>query len=309
MDKELLEGTDLFNTNQNKINNALKIMDGKYGGGFWVRYLHDTGTGTGWLQLEIEYPTGTSKMVLLCKNVCKETNYEEDGIGTVFGECYKAETFREYKNFQPYIEESANVGNFDIFRKYERPDMPIPASVLWQRIIESYTSIPIVEVGVKTSVEEVYSSLLDYAEDNITWDTNRIEDSVIYFKKDEMEKIVESCGYSLKEIRVEFAVRGLLDCDKNSRGYQKTKKINGKNIRFYALRTNLEKTKNVENIETVSKIEDVSYSENPFITKDALKIRDLEADLKKEREHVKGLQKIILDNKIDVSNEEWAKMI
>ncbi len=62
------------------LSNALKLMDGKYGGAFYVRYICDTGRGCGWLQLVIEYPTGMVQTQLLCKNVCKISTYEEDGL-------------------------------------------------------------------------------------------------------------------------------------------------------------------------------------------------------------------------------------
>ena len=83
------EAVNILGTQTGVLSNALKLMDGKYGGAFYVRYICDTGRGCGWLQLIIEYPTGMVQTQLLCKNVCKVSTYEEDGLGEVEGISYQ----------------------------------------------------------------------------------------------------------------------------------------------------------------------------------------------------------------------------
>lgn len=85
------------------LSNALKLMEGKYGGAFYVRYICDTGRGCGWLQLIIEYPTGMVQTHLLCKNVCKVSSYDEDGLGEVEGTSYDRYLSGEKTVYKPHI--------------------------------------------------------------------------------------------------------------------------------------------------------------------------------------------------------------
>lgn len=149
------------------LSNALKLMEGKYGGAFYVRYICDTGRGCGWLQLIIEYPTGMVQTQLLCKNVCKVSSYEEDGLGEVEGTSYQHKPDGEMAVYKPHITDSMRSGFYDSLRVYERPNMPIPMRVLWQRIVENYAEIPVWELTVKSSLQDVYNALIEYGEDLI----------------------------------------------------------------------------------------------------------------------------------------------
>jgi len=216
-----------FYKNENLLNKSMKIMEGKHGGAFYVRYIFDSSKGCGWLQLIVEYPTGAIQTRLLCKNVCKESTFEEDGIGEVV-----EKTTNGTRLAKPFWEWSRYVGDYSIMRDIERPDMPIPLMQLWRRIQENYAGIPIVELEIKTSLEEVYEKLLLIG----SLQEDRNEGNYYLITKEELTKIAEECGYTLAEVRTEFALRGLWECDKNSGGYQKTKKVLGANRRFYALK-------------------------------------------------------------------------
>lgn len=47
---------------------SLKLMDGKFGGGFYIRYLQDSVRKVGWLEMIIVYPDKGFKRVRLFKN-------------------------------------------------------------------------------------------------------------------------------------------------------------------------------------------------------------------------------------------------
>lgn len=126
-----INGTiDVLRVQTGVLNNALKLMEGKYGGAFYVRYICDTGRGCGWLQLIIEYPTGMVQTHLLCKNVCKVSSYDEDGLGEVEGISYQHKPSGEMAVYKPHITDSLRSGFYDLMRVYERPNMPIPMRVL-----------------------------------------------------------------------------------------------------------------------------------------------------------------------------------
>lgn len=300
-DVKVIDGVEMFNTNKMGIQNALKLMDGELGGGFWVRYIYDCGTGAGWLQLTIQYRTGTTKTVLLCKNVCKLSSYEEEGLGEVEGICYDRYTKGERIAFKPHIEDSQRSGMYDILRKYERPDMKIPLDVIWQRIVKNYSQIPIVETSVKSSLEDVYERLIEIAEDAGESDISRYGSGVMFLTKKEVETVAQECGYSMAEIRTEFAVRGLWDTDTNSAGYQKSKKINGKVMRFYALKT---KIQNESGELITSSISDTSFASKPIMTKEKAEMEELENALKREQEENKNLRKLVFERTGELTQEE-----
>ena len=52
----------------------------------------------------------------------------------------------------------------------------------------------------------------------------------------EIEEVAEEMGYSFNDIRERFELRKLWYKDRNSLGYQRSKKISGEKYRFYALR-------------------------------------------------------------------------
>lgn len=250
---------------------SLKLMDGKYGGAFYVRYLCDTGRGCGWLQMLIEYPTGLVQTRLLCKNVCMTSSYEQDGVGVV-----KENSAQK----RPHIVDSMKTGGFDILMELERPDMPIPMSTLWQRIIENYSEIPVFEVAVKTSMQDVYEALLEFGENLVKTDAGRQGNGYILLTKDEVQNTIASLGYALNEIRTEFALRGLWVTDKNSGSYQKTKKVDGKNVRFYALKTELADGNNLP----YKAVKNVAYEESVPSTRESEQM-SAESQVPEMKEH------------------------
>lgn len=294
------EAVNVLGVQTGVLNNALKLMDGKYGGAFYVRYICDIGRGCGWLQLIIQYPTGLVQTQLLCKNVCKVSGYEEDGLGEVEGISYQHKTDGEIAVYKPHISDSMRSGLYDIMQVYERPNMPIPMRVLWQRIVENYSEIPVVELAVKSSLQDVYETLIEYGEDMIQRDVTRLGNGYVLLTKAEVEQIVTEIGYSLQEVRTEFALRGLWVTDKNTGGYQKTKKIDKKNCRFYALKTELPSEKGAE----CKAVDSVSYEETVPHTKESAEIEELKSELAKMKKERDEMTQIVCERVPDLTQQE-----
>lgn len=285
------------------LSNALKLMEGKYGGAFYVRYICDTGRGCGWLQLIIEYPTGMVQTQLLCKNVCKVSTYEENGLGEVEGISYDRYIRGEKTVYKPHITDSMRSGFYDSMRVYERPNMPIPMKVLWQRIVENYAEIPAVELAIKSSIQDVYEALRDYGDDIIQRDVTRLGNGYVLLTKTEVEQIVTEMGYSLQEVRTEFALRGLWVTDKNTGGYQKTRKVDKKNCRFYALKTELPSGKGAE----CKAVDNVAYEEIVPHTKESAEIEELKSELAKMKKQRDDMTQIVCERVPDLTQEEIMK--
>lgn len=255
-----------FSHNNNLLTNSMKIMDGKYKGAFYVRYIFDSGKGCGWLQLIVEYPTGAIQTRLLCKNVCKASTFEEDGVGEEI-----EKTTNGKRGNIPSWEWSRYVGDYNIMRDLERPDMPIPMMQLWRRIQENYAEIPIKELAIKTTLETVYEKLLEIG----SVQEEMCEDNYVLITKDTLTKVAEECGYTLAEVRTEFALRGLWVCDKNSGGYQKTKKMHGKNGRYYALKRSI----TCEMKQEIKMAKDTTYYDLGKTVEDEKEIKELKEKL------------------------------
>lgn len=294
------EAVNVLGVQTGVLNNALKLMDGKYGGAFYVRYICDIGRGCGWLQLIIQYPTGMMQTQLLCKNVCKVSGYEEDGLGEVEGISYERSYRGEKKVYKPQITDSMRSGFYDIMRVYERPNMPIPMRVLWQRIVENYAEIPVMELTVKSSLQDVYEALIEYGEDIIQCDVTRMGKGYVLLTKSEVEETVSKLGYSLQEVRTEFALRGLWVTDKNSGGYQKTRKIDKKNCRFYALKTELSSDKGTE----CKAIDNVAYEESIPPTKEQAEIEKLQSELVNMKKQRDEMTQIVCERVPDLTQQE-----
>lgn len=294
------EAVNVLGVQTGVLNNALKLMEGKYGGAFYVRYICDTGRGCGWLQLIIEYPTGMVQTQLLCKNVCKVSNYEEDGLGAVEGISYDRYIRGEKTVYKPHITDSMRSGFYDSLRVYERPNMPIPMRVLWQRIVENYAEIPVVELTIKSSLQDVYEALRDYGDDMIQRDVTRLGNGYVLLTKTEVELIVTEMGYSLQEVRTEFALRSLWVTDKNTGGYQKTRKVDKKNRRFYALKTELPSEKDAE----CKVVNNVAYEEIVPHTKESAEIEKLKSELAKMKKERDDMTQIVCDRVPDLTQQE-----
>ena len=185
-------------------------------------------------------------------------------------------------------------------RAYERPDMPIPMRVLWKRIVENYAEIPIMELTIKSSLQEVYEALIEQGDAIIQRDVARIGSGYILLTKSEVEEIVTGMGYSLQEVRTEFALRGLWITDKNSGGYQKTKKINNQNRRFYALRTELQGDK----VSECKTINNVAYEETIPRTQESAEIEELKSELAKMKKERDEMTQIVCERVPDLTQQE-----
>ena len=191
-------------------------------------------------------------------------------------------------------------GFYDIMRIYERPNMPIPMRVLWQRIVENYAEIPVVELTVKSSLQDVYNALIEYGENFIQQDISRIGNGYLLLTKNEVEETVSKMGYSLQEVRTEFAIRGLWVTDKNSGGYQKTRKIDKKNCRFYALKTELSSDKGTE----CKAIDNVAYEESIPPTKEQAEIEKLQSELVNMKKQRDEMTQIVCERVPDLTQQE-----
>lgn len=241
------EATNVFN--RRMLANSLKIMNGKFGGGFYVNYQFDKNNGFGFIKLILEYPDGDVFAIPVCKNVCKpiETDEERNGVAKakeVVSVDAPPHIRNNSKEIIPNISDMKYYAKSDAFVKYERPDFPIPIEVIWKRIAELWEKIPIENWCYSFTYEEVYAALLDIGESK---DEQYREDAYVLLTRKEIEEVTEEMGYDFLAIRNVFEGRKLWKRDKNSLGYQFSKKINGKVERFYALKkiSAVEKKENV----------------------------------------------------------------
>lgn len=229
--------------NQGLISNALKIMDGKFGGAFYASFLFDSCKGYGWIKLVLEYPDGTLVAIFLCKNICRISNLDGECVETAKqitvypkGEYLPILNGQKIPTIIPKLEDSMRYGGFDKFACYERPDFPIPMEVIWYRIVKLWEKIPIERWDGRYNVEDVYRSLIEVGEAKALKNEEFASARCVYLTKCEIEEVIGTMGYEFNNIRTLFDFRNLWLKDKNAMGYQKTKKIDGKNERFYALK-------------------------------------------------------------------------
>ncbi len=241
------------------LDGSCKIMEGKFGGGFYVRYRFEKNTGTGHIELLLQYPDGIVIPVLLCKNVCKIADINSDGIGKtkpiipdkdmklIFE--MEEKKGKILKEIIPNLEEAVSHSSFSDYRefiRYERPDFPIPIKVLWKKIIENWEHLPIATWNRDAFLDDVYGTLLAFGENKANDNPQLADKTGVYLTKSEIEDVLSDFGYDFKEIRRIFDTRNLWLKDSATAGYQFTKKIDGKNIRFYKLRKiNIESKVNV----------------------------------------------------------------
>lgn len=230
------ETTNIFN--RRMLSNSLKIMNGKFGGGFYVNYQFDKMNGFGCLKLMLEYPDGEVFAIPICKNVCKpiETDDERNGVARAKEKLPPDAPPRMRSCPREIIPKVSALGYYvesEAFVKYERPDFPIPITVRAKRIAELWEKIPIEVWCGSFTYAEVYQALLDVGENKVE---QYREDGYVLFTKKEVEDVAEEMGYDFLTIRNVFESRKLWKKDRNSLGYQYSKKINGKVERFYALK-------------------------------------------------------------------------
>ena len=230
------EATNVFN--RRMLANSLKIMNGKFGGGFYVNYQFDKTNGFGFIKLILEYPDGDVFAIPVCKNVCKpiETDDERNGVAKakeVVSVDAPPHIRNNRKEITPKISSMKYYIEKEAFVKYERPDFPIPIEVIWKRIAELWEKIPIENWCYSFTYEEVYQALLDVGESKVE---QYKEDMFVLLTKKEIEEVAEEMGYDFLTIRNVFKSRNLWKIDKNSLGCQYSKRMSGKLERFYALK-------------------------------------------------------------------------
>lgn len=235
-EEKLINAAHAFN--RGMLANSLKIMSGKQGGGFYVNYRFDKMNGFGFLQLMLEYPDGDVFAVPLCKNVGKpiETDEERNGVARAKEKLLLEAPPQMRNNPREIIPSISGMGAYvqkDSFVQYERPDFPIPFDVIWKRIAALWEKIPIEVWCGSFTYAEVYQALLEVGENK---NEQYQDEACVLLKREEIEPVVEDMGYDFLTIRNVFESRHLWKKDRNSLGYQFSKKINGKVERFYALK-------------------------------------------------------------------------
>lgn len=227
---QLMENLPRISSADVALRNSLKLMDGKYGGSFNVRYVQDDVQKYGWLELLIAYPDGSVKNVLLFKNAFRQTDIDSNGV---------------YRNTSKYSYINGDKDcDFSFVDFYSAPDMPIPGRVLWNRIQENYARIPIVKIQRTRPLEAVYLELELLAATCAAGLGLEFMDTetCFYVTAKDFKKAAERSGWRQSDLCMEFDKAGLFLKDKTG-GYQKSKKVAGKHLHFYVLKKSIENEK------------------------------------------------------------------
>lgn len=302
----------LFDNEAEYLGKVLKIMEGAFGGGFYVKFLQDEGSKKGWIQLIIVYPDNQCKKIRLCKNVFLEPQNDDENIGSIERGDDENKT-----TIMPTLTNSLEYGNYRMLEKYETPQMPIPSDVIWKQIVDNFHKIPVTTISETETLEGVYWRLYQIAleeKDNDQCASYRVDENRFLVTKDEMRMVAEENGYSLSQIRNEFNTLGILIKDKGStaengkryNSYQLTKKISGITTRFYALKRNI-KPKKSEIDESCAIIYSEELQKTPAekaLEKSRAQIESLKSELSKKDEEI---QTMILKRIDDPTDEELLK--
>lgn len=210
---------------------SLKLMDGKFGGGFYIRYLQDSVRKVGWLEMIIVYPDKGFKRVRLFKNSLGIASLDGDGISRIKD---KRGAITISKPDERYFDHAA-------LYPYETPNMPIPTGTLWEKVKEHYHQIPIVQVHLRATLEDIYEDMMDCARERAKVAGNGFMDGQdrVFISKTDFEEICKEGGWNIQDARVELDTLGMFVRDKNSKGYQFSKRVNGERYHFYVIRKNL----------------------------------------------------------------------
>lgn len=248
---------------------SLKLMDGKLGGAFHVRYLQDDVKKHGWLELIIVYPDNTYKTIVLYKNALRMTQMDDNGV-------YYPEDKNGIIKNKFYDINSDHADWYALFA-FEAPNMPIPAPAIWTLIKENYESIPVVKIHQTAPIEQVYLDLrrkaAEYAQ-NTPLQFMDAEDKFFIHTAD-FNEIAEAHGWNPQKVRVAFDTAGLLITDKAPFSYQYSKRIQGKVQRFYVLKKAL-----TTQVVPVIKLTDTSY-QHSIRSQEEKRIKELESQIKK----------------------------
>ena len=259
---------------------ALKLMEGKFGGEFLVRYLYDVSTSVGWLQLIIVYPFGAVKKVLLKKNAACRAVWGQTGVETI------GQGRDEFAPTRLYGRYSAPNG---LLTEYETPNMPIPFKVLWGKIVDNYEQIPIVPVRVCATFRDVYDALIEVGEEKIGQNDKLANESYVLLTRREIAETAEEFGTDFLSVRAEFASRGWWEIDRNAKGFQKSVKIGGVKKNLYALKRNQKEDNENEEFSHVESIHKTNYEEISTLEDETKKINEIR---RREREAAYGKKKL-----------------
>lgn len=223
------------------LNGSVKIMDGENGGGFYAKYNFEANTGKGYIALLLEYPDGAVVCVPMCKNVCRDVRVEGNVIGKwakpLHPEiCFLTGPQFEAEKYHPAGKGEGSKADYESFIKYERPDFKIPIKTIWEQISKLWEKLPISTYHQAFAMEDIYEMLLEVGESKAEENEIYKDETGVYLTKGEIEEVVGYTGYDFHSIRRMFEDRDLWIKDKGSAGYQFSKKIDGKKVRFYKLR-------------------------------------------------------------------------
>lgn len=221
------------------IQNSLKLMVGKYGGAFYVKYLMDEGTCYGWLDLIVVYPDGAYKSIILFKNSFRETD-TESGNGVYREKTTETKTAtKKTKLFPPWVGPD-ELNSFVPMMEYETPTMKIPEVTIWKKILENFDAIPITKINQTATLEQLLDELQTCAAERAKEygqgfmdDTNQY-----YISSEDFREIIEANGWNVSQARTQMDMMGLFEKDSGTRGYQKSKRVGGEIKRFYVVRKN-----------------------------------------------------------------------
>lgn len=274
---------------------ALKLMEGKFAGAFYVRYLQDSVSKVGWLQMIIEYPDSSCKDVILCKNQYAEADMSKDGM-------YKFVIDAKRPRKAPLEWGNEMAINPYLLTKYESPNMPIPGPVLWGRIVRNYETIPVVAIHQKAGLDEIYLELakraMEILNSGVCGTFVKSADRY-YIPKDIFENVAITNGYTPDKLKATLDLAGLLIKDKGTRGYQYSQRVKGVIVRFYVLRKLTDKEN--EGKSTVADM--VSCTDLSFETTFVTAQEEASQTIKKYTETVHK----VMDNH-DLSQEEIHKL-
>lgn len=232
------------------LRNTLKLMNGKNGGGFYVRFLLDAATKHGWLELLIEYPDGSVKNVTMFKNAFRQTDTDSCGV-------YRGSESKARRTSDP-LDENYNYEkcDFGFAENFSTPTMPIPSRRLWDLIHENYEKIPIVMIHKTRSLESIYMEMAVLAATYAQGVGLAFMDSETHFcvTAADFRTIAERSEWRVTDLRVEFDKLELLVKDRTG-GYQKSKKVNGRHLHFYMIKKQLPDVKG-----DIIELDNVEYS-------------------------------------------------
>lgn len=257
------------------IQNALMIMAGKYGGGFFIKFIQDEGTSYGWLCFTIVYPDGNYKSIQLYKNYFGETDTESsNGV-------WKPSSKDNNKGAKGYTridwDGPPNAENYALLEAYTTPRMPIPAKEIWKKILEHYSEIPIVKISQTANIEQLIAEIEAWAEENAKeYGQGFVNtEKECYITAEAFRDIVEQNGWNFSRARTELDLLGLFVKDNSTRGYQKSKRVGGTVKRFYVIRKDIAKAVNPPKL-----LEEVEYNCN-YKTEEERRISRLEHERNK----------------------------